>query len=171
VESSESRSVVEWHSQRMRPSIMNIFCNSLSFKSSALVLYFVGAVMRAARRLPPSYTRPRYRPRRNRLRSHTRHSVKNSPRCSRGNLELLAEFFERLGRRCLSANGIRRLTAEAGEAIGKTGDEGIDGIIKEDRWDWTRSICRRNDGRPLSEDQRFKSLQERYKVHGRAKGS
>lgn len=43
------------------------------------------------------------------------------------------EFFERLVVDLLLKMGYGGSRTEAGEAIGKTGDEGIDGIIKEDK--------------------------------------
>ena len=44
-----------------------------------------------------------------------------------------AEFFERLVVELLLSMGYGGSRKEAGEAIGKSGDEGIDGIINEDR--------------------------------------
>jgi len=44
-----------------------------------------------------------------------------------------AEFFERLVVELLLSMGYGGSRKEAGEAIGKAGDEGIDGIINEDR--------------------------------------
>lgn len=43
------------------------------------------------------------------------------------------EFFERLVVRLLTAMGYGGSIADAGKAIGKTGDGGVDGVIKEDR--------------------------------------
>lgn len=43
------------------------------------------------------------------------------------------EFFERLVVRVLTAMGYGGSLADAGKAIGKSGDEGIDGVIKEDK--------------------------------------
>jgi restriction system protein len=42
-------------------------------------------------------------------------------------------FFERLVVELLVRMGYGGTRKEAGQAIGKSGDEGIDGIIKEDR--------------------------------------
>lgn len=44
-----------------------------------------------------------------------------------------AEFFERLVVNLLTAMGYGGSLADAGEAIGKSGDGGVDGVIKEDR--------------------------------------
>jgi restriction system protein len=43
------------------------------------------------------------------------------------------EFFERLVVRLLTTMGYGGSLADAGKAIGKTGDGGVDGVIKEDR--------------------------------------
>jgi len=43
------------------------------------------------------------------------------------------EFFERLVVKLISAMGYGGTLADAGKAIGKSGDGGIDGVIKEDR--------------------------------------
>lgn len=42
-------------------------------------------------------------------------------------------FFERVVVELLLAMGYGGLSADAGEAVGKTGDEGIDGVIKQDK--------------------------------------
>lgn len=47
-------------------------------------------------------------------------------------LECTPEFFERLIVELIVAMGYGGSVKDAGEALGKTGDEGIDGIIKED---------------------------------------
>ena len=56
-------------------------------------------------------------------------------------------------------------------AIGRTGDEGIDGIIKEDNLVWTLSTFRRSAGKKITllADLLFNSLQERFKVDRQAK--
>ena len=79
-------------------------------------------------------------------------------------------FFERLVVELLVAMGYGGSIQEAGQAVGRTGDEGIDGIIKEDilgldliyiqakkwngiigrpeiqvRWSTTRATCQKRD--------------------------
>jgi restriction system protein len=57
------------------------------------------------------------------------------------------EFFEEIVVRLLVGMGYGGSLADAGQRIGRAGDGGIDGIIKEDRLGWTWSASRRNDGR------------------------
>jgi restriction system protein len=56
-------------------------------------------------------------------------------------------FFERLVVELLVKMGYGGSRKEAGEVIGKTGDRGIDGIIKEDRLGLMLSTFRQKDGK------------------------
>jgi restriction system protein len=50
-------------------------------------------------------------------------------------------FLERLVLAVLTAMGYGG-AAGAAEHLGKSGDEGLDGVIRQDPWDWTASTCR-----------------------------
>lgn len=58
-------------------------------------------------------------------------------------------FFERIVVDLLVKMGYGGSRADAGKAIGKSGDGGIDGIIKKTSSDWMLSTFRRNDGTTL----------------------
>ncbi len=68
------------------------------------------------------------------------------------------QFFEKLVIDLMIALGYGGSRESAGKSIAKSGDEGIDGIIIEDRLGWILFIYRRNDGKELLVDQKFKSL-------------
>lgn len=55
---------------------------------------------------------------------------------------------------------------DAGKAIGKSGDEGIDGIIKEDRLGLDIIYVQAKDGKQQLEDLKYKSLLVLYKDKG-----
>ena len=74
------------------------------------------------------------------------------------------QFFERLVVDLMVAMGYGGSRADAGKSIGGTGDEGFDGIIKEDRLGLDWSICRLSDGTTIAQwrDRKFKSLLGRF---------
>lgn len=61
--------------------------------------------------------------------------------------ECAPEFFEQLVVDLLLAMGYGGSRQDAGKAVGRSGDGGIDGIIKEDRLGLVQSIFRQSDGR------------------------
>ena len=67
-------------------------------------------------------------------------------------------FFERLVIELLVKMGYGGSLVDAGMAIGKTGDEGIDGIIKEIGLVWMRFISKQNAGIVPSVARKFNSL-------------
>ena len=60
-----------------------------------------------------------------------------------------AGFFEKLVLDVLQAMGYGGCREDAAERLGQSGDEGVDGIIREDRLVWTRSTSRPRSGLTL----------------------
>ena len=79
-------------------------------------------------------------------------------------LEAPPEFFERLVVDLLVQMGYGGSREEAGEAIGQSGDEGIDGRIKKKTaWGWTLCTFKRSGGSSQSADRRCSGLRARCK--------
>jgi restriction endonuclease Mrr len=68
------------------------------------------------------------------------------------------KFFEKLVVDLLVSMGYGGSRKDAGQAIGQSGDDGIDGIIKEDKLAWTSFIFKQNDGKRPSDDPSSKLL-------------
>lgn len=68
-------------------------------------------------------------------------------------------FFEILVIDLLVKMGYGGSRKDAGQAVGKSGDEGIDGIIKRINWDSMLFIYKPRDGKTLLVVQKFKNLQ------------
>jgi len=67
------------------------------------------------------------------------------------------DFFEKLVVELLLKMGYGGSRTDAGQAVGKAGDEGIDGVISEDRLGWTSSTFRPRDGMAPSDGPRSRS--------------
>jgi restriction system protein len=80
------------------------------------------------------------------------------------------DFFERLVVELLVRMGYGGSIKEAGKAIGRSGDEGIDGTIKEDVLGLDVIYIQAKKWVEQWVVQRYKSLQERYKDRGQEKG-
>ena len=78
-------------------------------------------------------------------------------------------FFEKLVVDLLVRMGYGGSVKEAGQATKASGDEGIDGVIKEDRPVSIRFTFRRNGGKAWFNAPNFKSSRERCRVSGRKK--
>jgi restriction system protein len=82
------------------------------------------------------------------------------------------EFFERLVVKLLTAMGYGGSLADAGKAIGKSGDGGIDGVIKEDNSASNKSTFRRSVGTTQVWDAlRFRSSWVLCMARGRGRAS
>ncbi len=79
-------------------------------------------------------------------------------------------FFERLVVDLLVKMGYGGTRLDAGQAIGSSGDGGIDGIIKEDRLGLTSCTSRRSDGRIRLAAQRSRGSRVRCRASVRARG-
>jgi restriction system protein len=79
------------------------------------------------------------------------------------------KFFEELVIELLVAMGYGGSAEDAGRAVGKSGDGGIDGIIKEDSSAWMSCMFKRKDGRTRWDGQSFRHSPEAWKVSGRRK--
>jgi restriction endonuclease Mrr len=77
--------------------------------------------------------------------------------------------FERVVIELLVKMGYGGSRSDAAQAIGKSGDEGLDGLIKEDRLVWTLFTCKRSDGRRRWADRRFKNSLAHYTASTRLK--
>ena len=73
-------------------------------------------------------------------------------------------FFEKVVVEVLVKMGYGGSRKDAGEAIGKSGDEGIDGIIKEDRLGLDIIYIQVKNGKILFPVPKFKNLQVRYRA-------
>jgi restriction endonuclease Mrr len=78
-------------------------------------------------------------------------------------------FFEQLVVDLLVAMGYGGSRKDAGQAVGRSGDGGIDGIIKEDRRDSTLSTFKRSGGNRRWAGPWFKPSPEASKVTALAK--
>jgi restriction system protein len=72
-------------------------------------------------------------------------------------MECSPSFFERLVIELLVKMGYGGSLKEAASIVGKSGDAGIDGIIKEDKLGWMPSISRRSDGKASSVALKYRS--------------
>lgn len=82
------------------------------------------------------------------------------------------DFFERLVVRVLTSMGYGGSLADAGKAVGKSGDGGIDGVIKEDKLGLDQIyIQAKRWTTPQSGVPRFSNLSEPYMVRGRGRAS
>jgi restriction system protein len=59
------------------------------------------------------------------------------------------QFFEQLVVDVLLAMGYGGSQRDAGEALGKSGDGGIDGVIRKTNWVWMSFISRLNAGKGM----------------------
>ena len=78
-------------------------------------------------------------------------------------------FFEKIVVEVLVKMGYGGSRKDAGEAIGKSGDEGIDGTIKEIVLDSTSSTSKPRNGKTLSPVLKFKNLPGHYRGKGQRK--
>ena len=82
------------------------------------------------------------------------------------------DFFERLVVRLLTAMGYGGSLADAGKAIGKSGDGGIDGVIKEDKLGLDLLFIQAKSGTtPQWEGLRFRNSSARFMDERRRKAS
>jgi restriction system protein len=77
--------------------------------------------------------------------------------------------FERIVIELLVKMGYGGSRADAAQAIGKSGDEGLDGIIKKTGWVWTLFTCKRSDGWRQWAVPRFRNSLAHYTVSTRPK--